>query len=121
MTKIDNESDATNSKDTVIRINDAYVLCMDAYNLWVVKETKAKNEKTGKEYIAKTRVAGYCRNYEDLLESFIERKEKTAKAKDAEAHIVKCEKIERETKAFARALARTLDEKYPRGKKGDRK
>lgn len=113
MSKIDSENDAAiGNKDTAIRINDSYVLCMDRYNLWVVKETKTKNNKTGKEYIARTKVAGYSRNYEDLLNSFIEGRMRGAKAKNAESHITKCAKIEKETKAFTRLLAKSLDEKY---------
>lgn len=49
MSKIDNENDAAiGNKDTAIRINDSYVLFMDRYSLWVIKEAKAKTTKPAK-------------------------------------------------------------------------
>lgn len=83
-----------------------YTVNGDSYCLWINETYETKDPKT-KEKTGKTReerVAGYCENFEQLLEDFVDRKTRNSDATTLKEMLKELASAEREAKKIAKTI-----------------
>ena len=76
-----------------------YIICSDPQCMWLEEKYTGKTKAgEGKEYIRRT--SGYVRTFDELLESFVERKIRSSEATDIKKLLREFSDIERDIKAL---------------------
>lgn len=80
-----------------------YTICSDEYCMWITQKIKAKSKNAKKEY-SEVRVAGYSRNVEQLLKSFLEGRCRRSGAKDVKTLLKDIDKRDKDLMKIIRKL-----------------
>ena len=89
-----------------------YSIVGDSFCLWITETRETKDPKTKKKTGKTTteRVAGYCENFEQLMEDFIDRKTRNSDATELKALLKDLAGAERDAKKIAKTINATRKE-----------
>lgn len=96
-----------------------YTVNGDSLCLWITEERETKDPKTKKKTgkFTSERVAGYCENFEQLMEDFIDRKTRNSDAVTLKELLKDIASAERDAKKIAKAINATRKEMLNVGEK----
>ena len=80
-----------------------FIIRSDAYCMWIDEEYTGKT-RGGEEKLYTRQVAGYVRNFEQLLENFLEKRMRGSDARDVEAVLKEFAKCEGELRGLIKGM-----------------